>query len=120
MKAIVKGYDRSQVDDLSTYEADTPLVFSYSLTFSIGPVGKEGADYFTVIVASAGYLQSLYSDEAVSFLRHTILARDYNVQQVVALMEKYVNCLEADSWEKLANQLSQVAQWEFEDYQPAP
>ena len=54
----------------------------------------------------------------MSFLRATILARDYNVKQVVALMERYVNALEEDSWEKLADKLSRVAEWEFEDYRP--
>ncbi|MFD2784145.1 immunity 8 family protein [Hymenobacter rubripertinctus] len=116
MKAIVKGYDRSEVDDHSTYEPDAPLVFAYTLTFSIGPIGEKGADYFDVFVASAGYLQILFPDEAASFLRHTILARDYNVKQVVALMEKYVNSLEEDTWEMLADKLSRVAHWEFEDY----
>ena len=41
MKAIIKGYYTSPVDDHSTYEPDAPLVFSYSLTFSIGLAGEK-------------------------------------------------------------------------------
>jgi hypothetical protein len=113
MKAIIKGYDMGDVDDYSTYEPDEPLVFGYEITFSIGVVGRDGADYFSVFVASAGYLQRTFPDDAARFLRHTILARDYNVKQVVALMEKYVNSLEEDSWERLADKINLVARWEF-------
>jgi hypothetical protein len=118
MKAIVKGYYLGEIDDLSSYEPDAPLVFGYEITFSIGVVGIEGSDYFVVFVASAGYLQRAYPEDAARILRHTILARDYNVPQVVALVEKYVSSLEEDSWERLANKINLVARWEFEDYHP--
>ena len=50
------------------------------------------------------------------FLRHTILAKDYNIPETVALMTRYVEELEEESWEVLAHKISRVARWEFEDY----
>lgn len=113
MKAIIKGYGIGDVDDLSTYESGEPLIFGYEIIFSIGIAGKDGADYFTVLVASAGYLQKLFPNDKVRFLQHTILAQDYNVKQVVILMEKYVNSLEEESWARLVDKINLVARWEF-------
>jgi hypothetical protein len=44
------------------------------------------------------------------------LATDYNIPEAVTLVRKYVEALEAESWEQLASKISRVARWEFEDY----
>ena len=117
MKAVIRHYNCSESKDLSTYEEEDAAVFGFTLTFTIGSEGSEGADFFEVFVVSAAYLMQLESARGLSFLRHVILAPDYNIPAVVALVEKYINSLEEDSWEKLAAKISRVLRWEFEDYQ---
>ena len=118
MKAEIKGYYRSDNEDLSSYEPEDRQVFGSTLVFSIGVKGQEGADYFEVDVASPAYLEHLTPQPF--FLRHTLVATDYNLPQAVARMTRYVEGLEAESWEQLACHLSKVARWEYEDYRPAP
>jgi len=116
MKAVIRRYGCSESEDLSTYEEDEAAVFGFTLTFAIGLEGSKGEDFFEVFVASATYLAQLESAQAPAFLRHVILAPDYDIPAAVALVKKYVNSLEEDSWEKLAAKINCVLRWEFEDY----
>jgi hypothetical protein len=116
MRAAIRRYECANSEDLSTYEMGALPVFSFTLTFFIGVEGEEGSDQFDVLVASAAYLAQRYPDQAATFLRHIMLAADYNIQEAVALMTKYVNSLEADSWQALASKINRVACWEYEDY----
>lgn len=114
MKAEIRGYSRTDNEDLSSYEPDENQVFGFTLLFEIGIKGHDGSDFFEVDVASPGYLEHL--KPSPFFLRHTVLATDYNIPAVVALVSKYVEALEEESWEKLAHKISRVARWEYEDY----
>ena len=114
MKAEIKAYERTDNEDLSSYEPEDRQVFGFTLLFSIGVKGQPGADYFEVDVASAGYLEHLVPQPF--FLEHTILAADYNIPEIVALVRKRVEALDGDSWEGLAGKISRFARWEFEDY----
>ena len=113
MKAEIKRYERTDNEDLSSYEPEDKQVFGFTLLFSIGVKGQEGADYFEVDVASPGYLELLVPQPL--FLRHTILATDHNIPEVVALMTRYVENLEEESWEQLVSKISRMARWEYED-----
>ena len=116
MKAEIKAYERTDNEDLSSYEPEDKQVFGFTLLFSIGIKGQKGADYFEVDVASPGFLEHLLPQPF--FLRHTVLATYYNIPTTVALMTQYVEALEEESWEQLASKISRVARWQFEDYQP--
>ena len=119
MRAAIRGYECYDSDDLSTYNFGEPQVFGFTLAFAIGVEGQEGSDQFEVLVASAPYLAQRYPGQVVIFLRHIILASDYNVNVAVALMNKFVSSLEGKSWQELATKINTVARWEYEDYQPA-
>jgi hypothetical protein len=116
MRAAIRRYECVDSEDLSTYEVGEPPVFGFTLAFFIGVEGEEGSDQFEVLVASATYLAQRYPDQAATFLRHIMLASDYNIQEAVALMTKYVSSLEANSWQALATKINRVARWEYEDY----
>ena len=119
MRAAIRQYKCEEGEDLSTYELGEPQVFGFTLAFAIGVEGGEGSDQFEVLVASAAYLAQRYPGQAATFLRHIILASDYNINAAVALMTKYVSSLEANSWQELAIKINRVARWEYEDYLPA-
>jgi hypothetical protein len=44
--------------------------------------------------------------------------KEYDFASILALVTKYVNSLEAETWEELAQKIGQIARWEFEDYRP--
>ena len=114
MRADIRGYSVTENEDLSTYEPEEQQVFGFTLLFEIGVQGQKGTDFFEVEVASPAYLERLASQPL--FLRHTILATDYNIPAAVALVHKCVEALEEESWEKLAGKISRFLRWKFEDY----
>lgn len=116
MRAEIKSYDSSDIEDFFTYQPEDPLVFAFSLNFTIGPVGQTGADNFEVIVVTPDFLRSQYSGSNCYFLRHYLLVKEYNFSTILALMTTYVNSLDAASWEELVVKIGRVARWEFEDY----
>lgn len=118
MRAIIKSYDSYDVEDLNTYQPADPLVFVVSINFAIGAVGQAGANYFEVVVVSPDFLHTQYPGSNCYFLRHYLLVKEYNFTSILALMTTYINSLEAESWEQLAEKINRVARWEFEDYRP--
>lgn len=119
MRAVIRGYECYDSDDLSPYDSGEPQVFGFTLAFDIGVDGQEGTDRFEVLVASAPYLAQRYPEQAVVFFRHIMLASDYNIKAALALMNKFVSSLEGDSWQELVDKINTVARWEYEHYRPA-
>ncbi|WP_426059750.1 immunity 8 family protein [Hymenobacter sp. B1770] len=118
MRAIIKSYDSDEMEDFRTYRPEDPVVFALSINFEIGPVGHAGADNFQLTVATPEFLRLQYPGDTCYFLRHYLLVKEYDFSRTLAFMTKYVNSLEADTWEQLADKIGRVALWEFEDYRP--
>lgn len=116
MRAIIKDFESSDVADLRRYRPTDPLVFAVSITFAVGPVDMDGADNFHLTVVTAEFLRRQHPDSPGYFLRHYLLVQEYHFGSIFAAMSKYVNSLEADTWEQLAAKIGRVALWEFEDY----
>ena len=117
MRAEIKSYySDDDIGDLSAYQFNEADSVGYALTFSIGPVGREGSDNFEIVVTTPEDLQAYYAGKAPVFLRNCMLVENYNFSQILKLMTNYVNSLEEPSWDKLAEKLCRVARWEFEDY----
>ncbi len=118
MRAAIRSYDSYEIEDLQTDKPDDPLIFAVSINFEIGPADSVGADNFRITVASAEFLRHQYPGDDCYFLRHYLLVKEYNFSRILALMTNYVNSLEAETWEQLAEKIGRVALWEFEDYHP--
>lgn len=118
MRATIKGYDSYEIEDFHTYKPDDALVFAVSINFEIGPVGSAGADNFQLTIATPEFLRIQYPGDVCYFLRHYLLVKEYDFSRILAFMTKYVNSLEAETWEQLAEKIGRVALWEFEDYRP--
>ncbi|GAA3921487.1 immunity 8 family protein [Hymenobacter algoricola] len=118
MRATIKSYDSDEVEDLHTYYPEDPLVFAFSLTLAIGPVGGTGTDNFEIMVVTSEFLRTQYPGDKCYLLRHYLLVKEYDFASILASLTKYVHSLEAETWDQLAQKIGQVARWEFEDYRP--
>jgi hypothetical protein len=118
MRATIKSYDSDEIEDFRTYYPEDPEVFAFSLTLAIGEVGNVGADNFEIKVVTPEFVRLQYPGDKCYLLRHYLLVKEYDFASIIALLTKYVNSLEAQTWEQLAQKIGQVARWEFEDYRP--
>ena len=118
MRETIKSCDSIEIEDFSTYYPEDPESFAFSLTLAIGELGSAGANDFDITVATPEFLRNQYLGDKSYLLRHYLLVKEYGFECILAMVTKYVNSLEAETWEQLAQKIGQVARWEFEDYHP--
>ncbi len=116
MKAFIKDFDCSDIDDLYSYIPDNPTNFGFWMNFTIGQEGEQWSNNFQLQVATPTYLQEQNPYQSAILLRHTLLVFEYDFVQIYNAVDQYVRSLEEDSWEKLTEKLSRIAWWEYEDY----
>jgi hypothetical protein len=118
MKAKLKRLHSPDVDDLKRFTSATPDVFSFLLQIIVGPLGEEGEESFDVIVCTPLWLQREVEREGIIMGRHYLFVNTYDYDR----LENYIRsrCEEATgtSWQEIAQKLSRLGRWEFEDYQP--
>jgi len=51
-------------------------------------------------------------------IRHTLLVRKYDLDEITKTITDYIDQCEGSNWMEIAQKLSRVFAWEFEDYQP--
>ncbi|SEL64190.1 Immunity protein 8 [Stigmatella aurantiaca] len=117
MRAEIKSLSAVMTDDLEHFSPEDPDVFSVPMTLTVGTPDSPGGDNFEFQVCSPRYLASEVRDGGVLLVRHRLLMNAFDIQKVRQFVERYVRGCEANTWEELANKLSRLGTWEFEDYQ---
>lgn len=51
-------------------------------------------------------------------MRHTLLVRKYDLDEITKTITDYIDQGEGNDWMGIAQKLSRLFAWEFEDYQP--
>lgn len=114
MKAELKtlGNDLCDLDVYFPEEIDN---FIMSLTLTIGPVSEVGSNYFYVRVCTPEWLCK--HQWLPELMRHTLLVRKYDLGEITKTITDYIDQCEGKDWMEIAQKLSRVFAWEYEDYQ---
>ncbi|OIN19252.1 hypothetical protein AO411_2019255 [Salmonella enterica subsp. enterica serovar Sarajane] len=114
MKAELKtlGNDLCDLKNYSPEEIDS---FVMSLTLTIGPVNEAGSNYFYVRVCTPEWLCK--NHWLPELMRHTLLVRKYDLDEIKKTIIDYIDQCEGKDWLEIAQKLSRVFAWEYEDYQ---
>lgn len=111
---------------MSSHEIDVPLeeywpedqdVFGLSVTLEIGLSGVEGADYFGIVICTPDWIKKEYAKSGHVWGKSMFIVMNYNFLQIKSEIEKYLSRCQGDSWADIAQQVSRLAAWEFENYQ---
>ena len=113
MRAILKNIDWMQKDP-NDYTGNEDGTVSLTLTLSIGIDGEEGSDYFDLFVCSYDWMKKWYRYPKI--LTHTLVLHEYNLEEIVNVIESHISKCEGANWEEISAKLSQIFKWEFEDY----
>jgi hypothetical protein len=105
------------VDDLAGW---TPESESWRLGLRIlaGPDDGPGEESFDLTVCSVAWLEEQVRRDGVVDARHHLIVEWYDWPKVRAYVERFVQRCQGDTWRDVAEQLSRLGYWEFEDYQP--
>ena len=96
------------------YVPEIQNCFCLWMTFIVGGVDSEGGDYFRLKVCTSEWLRRNVSDPLWG--RHVLVVDEYRPQDIIDFVSKYISSLDERDWLELANKISRVMEWEFEDY----
>jgi hypothetical protein len=117
MKAIVKSmWIDSATQSLETYCPEDPKCFGLWVEMRVGPDNEEGAHDYRFIVCTPDWIKQEYGWEKSVWGRHMLIVFNYDLNLIAERVRSYVeSCTGKDFWE-MAQKISRIALWEFEDY----
>lgn len=115
MKAELKTLG-NDLCDMKLYVPEESDNFIMSLTLTIGPTNEVGSNYFYVRVCTPEWLCK--HQWLPELMRHTLLVRRYDLIEIKKCINDYIEQCEGADWIEIAQKLSRVFAWEYEDYQP--
>ena len=92
-------------------------MFSFLLQIIVGPLGEDGEESFDVIVCTPSWLQVEVDRRGITMGRHYLFMNTYDYNELVKYIESYCDKLSGNSWLQIAQKLTRLGRWEFEDYQ---
>jgi Immunity protein 8 len=113
MKAEIKRLHSPDIYNLENFSPINNEVY-FLLQIMIGVKGKSGEESFDIIVSTPQYL--LQNQEEIMFGSNHLIILEYNYQKILEKLQDYIENLEGENWDELADKISRIAKWEFEDY----
>ena len=116
MKAELK--DLVSLDfDPKTYSPEYPENFGFWLRAMIGLENEEGAESFDIHICTPDWIKANYDDHEILFGRHMLLVFEYDYEGIRKRISDYCHECTGENWPEIAERLSRIGYWEFEDYQ---
>ena len=116
MKSEIKYFHSADVDNLETFLPTEIDNFGISVEMNIGPKNGQGDEIFNFVWYTPKWLTLKNRKDDIIFGRHYIISFEYNFQKLKRKLEEFVEKLEEENWDVLAEKISRIALWEFEDY----
>lgn len=117
MKAEIKAVLSPDVDDLSHFSPDDPEIFGFSMQLLIGPTQAEGEESFDMMICTPKWLLETFPKDRILLGVHHLIVFEYNYQALMKYLNHYVETLDGETWTELAQKLTRLGAWEFENYQ---
>lgn len=110
MKAVIVSYDCTDHDPINKWVPQDPLNVDFWMNFTIGP-DKTAGDNFQVRVITQKNVS------AIKNIEHHIVLASYSWPSVMESVEFILENNQGHDWSEIANKLSKVMYWEFDNYQ---
>ncbi len=109
------------VPDLKTHVPDDPTCFSILIQALIGPADGEGEESFDFTLTTPQFLDRrlMEGENAIRGGHHLIVAK-YDYDQLLSFVTGHIQCSGGKNWAHVAQKLSRLGHWEFEDYRSNP
>lgn len=117
--AQVKGIFTSEMDFLENHIPKDPENFSVVVRAMVGPRGTVGEESFDINVCTPEWLKDRIERDGFLIGTHHLFVESYDPAQIKNLITKFIERYSGNSWTEVAQRLSRIGQWEFEDYKLA-
>ena len=119
MRPAIKNISTIDGGDPARFQPSDAGTFSITLRLLIGPAESVGEESFDVTVCSPAWLEKECERNGFVLGRHHLVVRSYDFGFVERVLAKLIARYSGETWPEIAEKISRLAYWEFEDYQPA-
>ena len=116
MKARLKSWYCPDINDLSSYFPPQFDNFCILLKLMIGPTDREGYESFDIQVCTPKWLEMNIRENGCIIGRHFLIVLEYEYEYILSKLRCLVEACEGKDWAELAQKISRLGYWEFEDY----
>lgn len=120
IRAELRALYATDMDVLGTYKPDNIEDFCVVVRAMVGPKGSKGEESFDINVCTPKWLAKKCQVEGFAVGRHYLIVGFYDLATIKTIILKLVEGCDGNSWEEVADKVSRIGYWEFEDYKPAP
>jgi hypothetical protein len=101
--------------ELETFRPDGP--FGVSMFAEVGPASEPGEELFQFTVCTPEWFaQNMNGDFVLG--RHFLFVKEYDYEALRNFVSSYCSRCVGASWREIAEKISRLGYWEFEDYVP--
>lgn len=115
MRAALRSLSSFDVDDLSTWVPDSDD-WAIGIRILAGPDNGPGEESFDLVACSPSWLAAQARQNGVVDARHHLVLCGFDWPLLSSYIERRVQQCEGATWNDIAERLSRLGYWEFEDY----
>ena len=119
MRAVIRSLITPDAPSLEEYEPEDGEDFCLFVQVLAGPACSEGEESFNVQVVTPKFLAARVEREGPVVGRHLLVVNSYDAAQIRSWLERAVGRCSGNDWNEVAEKLSRIGYWEFEDYREA-
>jgi hypothetical protein len=116
MRPLLKRLHSPDIFDLKSFSPEDDDCFGFLLQAMFGPEDGEGEESFDIVVCTPKWLGQLLAKDIVLSGRHYLFVKEYNLETIRSFLEQYARQCSGETWQDVAQKLSRIGHWEFEDY----
>ena len=117
MRAELKCLHCPNIDDLENWSpGDEP--FGIFVQAMIGPSDGPGEESFNLTVCTPEWFAAHKMGNGIVMGSRTLFVSRYDYRMIKAYLERAAQRAEGNSWREIAEGLSWLGEWEFENYRP--
>jgi Immunity protein 8 len=116
MKAKLKSWYCPDIDDLSNYSPPQFDNFCMLFTVMVGPAEKEGYESFDIQVCTPKWLECNIKKNGFICGRHFLIVLEFEYESLINKIRNLIESCEGKNWDEVAQKVSRIGYWEFEDY----
>ena len=115
VSAKIKGWQVETVS-LDEYAPVDQEDFGFQLRLLVGPSDSQGEESFDLTVCTLAWLAARCEADGFVLGRHHLILSRFSASAIKRILVKAVERWSGDSWSDVAEKVSRIGYWEFEDY----
>jgi len=119
MQAVLKSLCSSDIADVESYQPEKEDSFGFVIRAMVGPMGEPGEESFNITICTPKWLAEQYGATDIVLGLHKVIVFRYDYSELRRFIEKYLMRCSGDTWGEIAQKVSLLGHWEFENYRPA-